>query len=153
MRDYITLGPTPAEEECAQIGDELYDHKARAECRRFIKLLRETFCEEPSGAYLQAKGFPHDFGTYWEVVCYFNPDVPGSIEYALKCEREAPTEWGSEEDATDLCPECGDPLEYGNAVQLISFAQGDGFRCESCKLIFARDLTVLANYTGWEDSE
>ena len=148
MSEYISLGPVPADEDYAMVGQDNYAQKARAECKRFIKLLRETFGPEPSGAYLQAKAFPHDFGTYWEVICHFNPDVPESIEYALRCEREAPTTWSSRGDATDLCPECGDPLEYGSAVQLIPFAQGDGFRCESCKLIFARDLTVLANYDG-----
>jgi hypothetical protein len=55
MSDYITLGPTPADEPCAQVGEELYEKKARAECRRYIKVLRETFGPEPSGAYLMMK--------------------------------------------------------------------------------------------------
>ena len=148
MTDYIALGPTPADEPCVQVGEELYAEKARAECRRFIKLLRDTFGPEPSGAYLQPKAFPHDFGTYWEVVCHFNPDVPNSIEYALRLEREAPTTWGSDGAVHECCPECGGELELGSAVQLFSFMQGDGFRCRACKVIFAHDLTVLARPTG-----
>jgi hypothetical protein len=122
--------------------------KARAECRRFIKLLRDTFGPEPAGAYLQAKAFPHDFGAYCEVVCHFNPDVPDSIEYALRLEREAPTTWGSEDSAPNHCPKCGGELEQGTAVQLFSFTQGDGFRCRACKVLFAHDLTVLTDYGG-----
>ena len=148
MSNFITLGPTPSDEPCAQVGEDLYAQKARAECRRFIQLLRETFGLEPSGAYLQAKAFPHDFGAYWEVVCHFNPEVPESIEYALRLESEAPTTWGSEDGATDRCPECGGELELGSAVQLFSFTQGDGFRCRACKVIFAHDLTVLARLMG-----
>jgi hypothetical protein len=151
MSDYIPLGPTPADEPCAQVGEELYAQKARAECRRFIKLLRETFGPEPSGAYLAVKVFPHDFGAYYEVVCYFNSDVPESIDYALRCEDEAPTTWPDDpayRGSTALCPECGGELELGSAVQLFSFTQGEGFRCRACKVIFAHDLTVLARPTG-----
>jgi hypothetical protein len=151
MSDYITLGPVPGDEPCAQVGDELYAQKARAECRRYIKLLRETFGPEPSGAYLQAKAFPHDFGAYWEVICHFNADVPESIAYAMRCEDEAPTTWPDDpgyNGSIPLCPECGGELEPGSAVQLFSFTQGEGFRCRTCKMIFAHDLTVLARPTG-----
>jgi hypothetical protein len=148
MSNFITLGPTPADEPCAQVGEELYAEKARAECRRFIQLLRDTFGPEPSGAYLQVKAFPHDFGSYYEVVCHFNPDVPHSIDYALRLEREAPTEWGSDGGISERCPECGGQLEVGHAVQLFSFMPGDGFRCRACKVIFAHDLTVLARPMG-----
>jgi hypothetical protein len=147
MSDYLALGPTPADEPCAQVGEELYEKKARAECRRYIKVLRETFGPEPSGAYLMMKAFPHDFGTYYEVVCYFNSDVPESITYAMRCEDEAPTTWPDDpayNGSTALCPECGDELDLGTGVQLSSFMQGDVYRCHSCKLLLAHDLTVLA---------
>jgi hypothetical protein len=136
--------PTPADEPCAQVGEELYAQKARAECRRFIKLLRETFGPEPAGAYLQARAFPHDYGTYYEVVRHFNPDVPHAIDYALRLEREAPTTWPDDpgyQGSTPLCPECGDELEMGSTMQLFDFTASDGYRCYSCKLLFARDLT------------
>jgi hypothetical protein len=150
MSDYITLGPAPAAEPCAQVGDELYAMKARAECRRFIKLLRDTFGPEPSGAYLRAKAFPHDFGVYWEVVCRFNADVPDSIEYALRLEREVPTTWPDDpayNGSVALCPECGGELEMGNAMQLFSFMATDGYLCTTCRVIYAQDRTVLARLT------
>ena len=144
MRDYLTLGPVPADEPCAQVGEENYASLARAECRRFIALLRHTFGPEPSGAWLSMKAFDHDFGTYYEVVCYFNNDVQKSIDYALRCEREAPTTWGREGDALNRCPECAGELELGNAVQLFSFIATDGLYCHRCKVIYAHDRSILA---------
>ena len=96
MRDFFTLGPTPADESCACVGEPDYAERAPAECRRFIKLLRKTFGPEPSGARLATKWFDHDFGQYCEVVCYFDPEIPGSVEYALRCEGEVPTTWEEE---------------------------------------------------------
>jgi uncharacterized C2H2 Zn-finger protein len=146
MQDYISLGPVPSEESCAQIGDEHYAARARAECKRFIELLRATFGPEPSGAYLTAKAFDHDFGTYYEVVCYFNPRVPASIDYAYRCEREAPTSWGTEGEALQQCPECGGVLEYGNALQLFSCIPADALFCPRCKVIYTHDRSVLARF-------
>jgi hypothetical protein len=147
MQDFITLGPVPSDEACAQMGDEHYASRARAECKRFIALLRQTFGPEPSGAWLSTKAFDHDFGTYYEVVCYFNTDAPESVNYAYRCEDEAPTTWGREGDALERCPECKGELEQGNAVQLFSFMATDGYLCKACKVIYAHDRTVLARLT------
>ncbi len=62
MRDYIDLGSSPANEDCAQVGSENYSQKAREECVRFIELIRKVVGEEPEGAYLAVKSNPHDFG-------------------------------------------------------------------------------------------
>jgi hypothetical protein len=136
----------PSDAACAQIGEEHYDLRARAECKRFIALLRATFGPEPSGAWLATKAFDHDFGTYYEIVCYFNPRVPKSIDYAFRCEREAPTSWGSEAAALGQCPECGAELEHGSALQLFSFIPADGLFCPRCKVVYADDRTVLVRF-------
>jgi hypothetical protein len=93
MRDYINIGPCPAAENCVQIGDPDYYIKAKAECQRYIELIRCTLGPEPAGARLAIRRFPHDFGTYMEVVCYFDSDRPKSEEYAFKCESDAPGFW------------------------------------------------------------
>ena len=73
--DYITIGPSPPEEECTQLGgDEDYPHKARLECQVFIDVIRRALGSEPAGARLRVKGFEHDFGRYYEVVCDFETD-------------------------------------------------------------------------------
>ena len=93
MRNYFCIGPSPCEENCAQVGEPGYREKALAECTRFIQLLRETFGPEPEGAQLSVKWFEHDFGGYCEVVCYFNPESQASVEYAQRCEDHAPATW------------------------------------------------------------
>ena len=93
MRDYIELGPTPCEEDCVQVGTEDYAAKARPECQRYIALIRATCGEEPYGAHLTVKSFPHDFGSYLEVVCYYDDSEPEAVAYAWNLEKSAPARW------------------------------------------------------------
>lgn len=93
MRDQIDLGSTPCNEPCAQVGQEGYDLIGRQECKRYIDLIRKTIGDEPPGAKLAVKGNHHDFGTYYEVVCYFDTDNEESVKYAYNCENNAPTNW------------------------------------------------------------
>ena len=94
MRDDISIGSAPCEESCVQVNREGDYHEAmRAECRRFLDLIRKKLGPEPEGARLAVKSNPHDFGTYYEVVCYFEDGDEEAREYALLCEGEAPTTW------------------------------------------------------------
>lgn len=93
MREYLNIGSTPAEEDCAQIGSDDYAPRAKAECKRFIEVIRKKLGNEPAGATLKMKGFPHDFGTYYEVVCEYDENNEKAMNYAFKCESDAPTTW------------------------------------------------------------
>lgn len=93
MRDYLVIGSSPFDEPCVQVGDPNYHVLSRQECGRFIDLIRKKLGPEPVGAQLAIKGFPHDFGTYHEVVCYYHDDNRESFDYALRCENEAPSKW------------------------------------------------------------
>jgi hypothetical protein len=93
MRDFINIGSTPYDEPCAQVGTPDYREKALAECKKFIQLLRKKFGPEPESAELRVKAFPHDFGTYYEVVCFYDTDSQESVDYALRCEGETPATW------------------------------------------------------------
>lgn len=90
MHDYISIGSTPAAEDCAQVGRPDYMQVERRECRAFINQIRREVGLEPDGARLFIKSNPHDFGSYLEVCCEYdepegdNARVP--LEYALKCE-------------------------------------------------------------------
>jgi len=97
--DYVCLGPVPADEDCAQVGDADYYERAPLECKRFIELIRETVGPEPKGAELAVKQFAHDFSPYgyYEVVCYWDNDYPKSEDYAFKCETDAPFTWEGEQ--------------------------------------------------------
>jgi hypothetical protein len=93
MQNYLVLAPVPIEEDCVGVGEEDYMPRARAECTRFIALLRKKFGPEPEGARLAVKSFPHDFGDYLEVICYFDENLPESVEYAYQCEDNLPATW------------------------------------------------------------
>lgn len=94
MRDCVYIGSTPCDEPCQQVGMPSYDASlARKEIRAFINQLRRHFGPEPDGAELRAKTESHEFGSYTEVVCYYDYDKPESVEYAFKCESESPANW------------------------------------------------------------
>ena len=92
-RDYMMLGSTPPNETCAQVGTTGYTELARAECRRYIELIKKKMGDPPGGAYLAIRSFPHDFGSYFEVVCYFDSLNESETEYALSCEGKGPLTW------------------------------------------------------------
>jgi hypothetical protein len=96
MRDYVCIGSTPACEDCAQVGKGDYYEKSRIELRAFRNQLIRVFGDPPYGAELRIKAFPHDFGTYHEVVCYFEDSAPESMDYAFRVEGNAPEKWDTE---------------------------------------------------------
>tara|TARA_Y100000310_G_scaffold56232_1_gene51626 strand:+ start:40520 stop:40858 length:339 start_codon:yes stop_codon:yes gene_type:complete len=101
MYDYIHIGTTPAEEDCTQVvkGQACdYLPKQTQECRMFVAQLKRQFGEPPFDARFEIKTFNHDFGPYCEVVCWHrvpDPDesTTDSLEYALKVEGEALSQW------------------------------------------------------------
>jgi hypothetical protein len=97
MRDYVSIGSAPCEENCVQVDPEVdYHEPMRAECRRFMELIRKKLGPEPEGAHLAIKSNPHDFGTYYDVVCYFDDTNEEARRYALRCEANAPTTWADD---------------------------------------------------------
>ncbi len=84
-REYINIGSTPANEDCFPCGHPL----ALAETRIYRDQLRREF---PT-ADLRVKAFPHDFGTYHEVVAYYDCEDEQSIETAYAVESDANGEW------------------------------------------------------------
>ena len=98
MRDWLEIGSTPCDEECAQVGTDDYPEKSRLECRVFANQLRRVFGDPPAGAEIGVKAFQHDFGTYREVVVFFDDAKskeegnPG-YEYAIKVENNTPAKW------------------------------------------------------------
>ncbi len=93
MRKYVCIGPSPHAEDCVQVGTPNYETRAIAECARFIELIRETLGPEPEGVELAIKSFDHDFGRYFEVVCWFETDNDAARAYAVRCEDDAPATW------------------------------------------------------------
>ena len=91
--DYMEFGTAPVEETCAQTTDPDYNIKAKAECRKYIELLRKIFGDEPEGAQLMIKGSEHDFGRYYEVACKFDIEKPEAVDYVYAIEANMPLKW------------------------------------------------------------
>lgn len=103
MRDYITLGPTPADEDCAQIGESGYYEKAKKECSVYINQMTRILAANgwpkekwPEGFNLVVKSSAHDFGTYHEVNVRFDSDDEKSSDLAYFCDGLIPAEWDEE---------------------------------------------------------
>lgn len=83
MIDHLNIGCTPYDENCFPAGHP----KARRECQIFLRQLQRQF----PGADLRVKGFPHDFGTYYEVCAFYNDKE--SMNLAFQVESESPGKW------------------------------------------------------------
>jgi hypothetical protein len=91
--EYIELGPVPASEDCVQVGDCNYNVLARKECDRYMELLEKKFPTNDTNNFFSIKKFPHDFGSYYEVVCNFDPTDIDSVDFAYHVESNLPETW------------------------------------------------------------
>ena len=108
MRDTIEIGSAPCDEDCAQVGSPNYRDRAGAECTAFIGQIRRVFGPEPSGARLKVQSFPHDFGTYYEVVVQYETENEEAAAYAMVCCDRAPNQWDeAARQELNLIPEGG----------------------------------------------
>jgi hypothetical protein len=99
--DYLTLGSTPSDEPCAQVGSENYRVCCLMEGQAFKQqLLRsnpDLEQKENEGIItLRLKGFPHDFGTYHELCVIYDEDNQDSIRTAHQIDEDLPENWDSQ---------------------------------------------------------
>ena len=88
MRNFETIGCTPHDEPCAQVGSEGYAQRARVECQQFMKQITKHY-PEPDNGWLKIKSFGHDFGTYYEVVACFDDEDEESTNWAFDIEGDS----------------------------------------------------------------
>ena len=88
---YIQLGPVPAEEECMQVGDV-----GLPDLIREVRIFKDQLCRMFPGHQFGVKTFPHDFGTYVEVVVYYDEMNFVSEERALEVDENLPSRWDDE---------------------------------------------------------
>jgi hypothetical protein len=93
--NYITLGPTPGNESCAQVGADDYSERVKKESKAYIAQLVRINGEPPPGARFCVKNFQHDFGTYHEVAIEYDNSLE-AIKYALAVDDSTPGEWDEE---------------------------------------------------------
>jgi len=93
MQKFIELGQTPYNETPAQVGDPNYRVNAVRQCQSYIQAIRNYLGHEPDGALLEYRSFAHESGTYYEVICSYDPSVQAARDYASRCARQAPSTW------------------------------------------------------------
>ena len=97
MIEYVEIGSTPCNEECAQVGAPDYSERSRKECNAYINQLHRIIVaagkEIPDGFRLFIKGNSHEFGTYHEVACKFNDNNEVACDLAYWVENNCPANW------------------------------------------------------------
>lgn len=98
MTDELSIGPTPIDGPCIQVGHPEYRKWARIECRAFINQLDRMIGKEFDGirVVFRVKSSQHDFGTYHEVYAYYDPDDKDQVAQAFYAESHTPEEWDDE---------------------------------------------------------
>lgn len=96
MLEYMEIGPVPCEEDCAQVGQSDFRKIASKQMDAYISQLKREFATRLDVIDFGKKWFNHDFGTYGEVVVYFNPDDEYSTKSAYFVESHLPMNWDDE---------------------------------------------------------
>lgn len=92
--EYLELGTTPADEECVQVSSsEDYIGPMKVECRRYIDMLKKRF-PNCTNVQFSIKSCTHDFGTYYEVVVYYDDRNEGEAYFI---ENNLPQLWSDSE--------------------------------------------------------
>lgn len=95
--DYMYLGPTPCDEDCAQLGQDGYRAQAVKEMNAYIAQLYRTFADvDEFNVRFKIKWENHDFGTYGEVVAVYDAANQESTRKALDIEWQLPEKWDEE---------------------------------------------------------
>lgn len=94
-RDWLYLGPVPANEDCEQVSSdgEYSISRMKAECRIYVAQLERMFPAESKLCTIRLKIENHDFGTYVEVVVEYDTDQPESGNAAIHIEHNTPSDW------------------------------------------------------------
>ncbi|MDR0578705.1 MAG: hypothetical protein LBI87_14535 [Candidatus Accumulibacter sp.] len=89
----LSIGATPCEEECAQVGRPDYEERSRRECLVFQRMLERLHPAPNAEAWLEVKSFAHDFGRHHQVCVCFNEQDEAACHYANRLERKMPAQW------------------------------------------------------------
>lgn len=107
-KETIELGATPYNEECAQVGEYDYYHKAQKECQTFISQLKRVYKSAhqqdiPDSLKLRIKSYSHDFGNYYEVAASFDSANEEAQAAFYWLEENVPANW-DEQAKQELTP-------------------------------------------------
>jgi hypothetical protein len=96
-RDYISIGCTPAGEDCVQVSStEYYMDKMLAECNKYKEMLQAKFAD-CTKVTIAVKTFSHDFGSYAEVIVKYENTDNEALAQAIHIENNSPMNWNDTE--------------------------------------------------------
>jgi len=98
MKNYLVLGSTPCNEDCAQVGNDNYYDQSQIELHVYGKYIHRIFPQilASKTLYLKIKSFPHDFGTYRELVLYYDDSNEEELSLAYSIDEFLPRNWDEE---------------------------------------------------------
>ncbi len=91
--EWFDFDTVPYEEQCAQVGEPDALQKMKDEVKRTKALLIQKFGEPPIGVLLRPHRNEHDFGSYYSLRVYYNPNLPDAVAYAFACDGDFPRTW------------------------------------------------------------
>ena len=90
----MTIGASPCEESCAQVGHPGYEARSRRECLVFRRMLERLFpLADDVPARFAVISSPHEFGTYREVCVRYEDTDGQACDHACMVEGNTPAEW------------------------------------------------------------
>lgn len=95
--DYLTLGPVPCDEDCAQVGEPDFRNQSRREMKAYLNQLKREFADwDKSNVNFKITIFSHDFGSYGEVCVEYNDYDEVGSDFAIHVENNLPMNWDDE---------------------------------------------------------
>jgi len=90
MKDYLMIDCTPSEESCAQVGEQDYRSKARAEAKRMLAQIDKHYPlpESATMGYTTIATEHHDFGAYFQIKIVFDDECELSTNWAYSIEGD-----------------------------------------------------------------
>ena len=83
----MTIGASPCEESCAQVGHPGYEARSRRECLVFRRMLERLFpLADDVPARFAVISSPHEFGTYREVCVRYEDNTPAQWDAIARYE-------------------------------------------------------------------
>lgn len=93
MKDYLSLGGVPPEEDCVSVTKGNYLDVMRQETEAYKIAMIRFLGEPPEGVRFRIRCNSHDFGSYYDLEVVFDDSDESQIDYAMKCESEGPMTW------------------------------------------------------------
>lgn len=90
-RDFLSLGPTPTDEDCTQAGEDTTAQKI--ECRAYINQLVRVYGEPPDTLEFCIVKNDHDFGAYYEAGISFPDTDEDEIEGNTEAQDKFDAMW------------------------------------------------------------